>query len=123
MRLGTPAVAILPGVTSLRVSPAPLPGPGSGQPCPIASLAQGLDWLYVLDHAKPEKGHAWGSSLPKADFLPGVTSPNVSPASLPGPGSGLATPPSVSSLGVRIGCTCSTTLSPKRAVRGDPASP
>ena len=28
--------------------------------------------LYLLDHAKPEKGHAWGSSLPKAAFQVGV---------------------------------------------------
>ena len=28
--------------------------------------------LYLLDHAKPEKGRAWGSSLPLAALQVGV---------------------------------------------------
>ena len=44
--------------------------------------------MYLLDHAKTEKGRVWGSSLPKEAFLLGVTSPSVNPAPLPGPGSG-----------------------------------
>ena len=68
MRLGTLAVAILPGVTSPSVSPAPLPFPGSGLAMPPSISGPGLDWLYLLDHARPEKGRAWVSSLPLAAF-------------------------------------------------------
>ena len=34
LRLGTPAVTILPGVTSLSVNPAPFPSPGLGLATP-----------------------------------------------------------------------------------------
>ena len=52
--------------------PAPLLGPGSGLAMTLASLARGLGWLYLLDHAKPEKGHEWRSSLHLAAFQVGV---------------------------------------------------
>ena len=60
---------------------------------------------------------------PAVALLPWVSYPSISPDPLPGPGSGLATPPSISGLGVWIGCTRSTTLSPKSAACGGPASP
>ena len=41
-------------------------------PHPLASPAQGSDWLYLLGHAQPEKGRAWGSILPEAAFRLGV---------------------------------------------------
>ena len=34
--------------------------------------SQWSDLLYLLDHAKPEKGRAWGSSLLEAAFQVGV---------------------------------------------------
>ena len=60
---------------------------------------------------------------PAVALLPWVSYPSISPDPLPGPGSGLATAPSISGQGVWIGCTRSTTLSPKRAERVGPASP
>ena len=60
---------------------------------------------------------------PAVALLPCVSYPSISPDPLPGPGSGLATQSSISGQGVWICCTCSTTLSPKRAERGGPASP
>ena len=72
MRLGTYAIALLPGVTSPSVCPAPLPGPGLCLATPLSFLAQELDWLYLLVHSWSEKGHAWGSSRPEADFRVGV---------------------------------------------------
>ena len=72
MHLGTPAVAILMGVTSVSVSPAPLPCPGSGLATPLASPARGSDRQFLLDHAKPERSHAWGCSLPLAAFQVGM---------------------------------------------------
>ena len=68
MLLGTPAVSILLGVTFPSISHAPLPGPGCGLATTLWSLARVLDWLYLLDHTNPEKGCAWGSSLPLAAF-------------------------------------------------------
>ena len=72
MLLWTPAVAILLGVTSPSVSPAPLPCPGSGLATPPRVSGPGLDWLYLLVHAKFKKGHTWGSNLPEAAFRVGV---------------------------------------------------
>ena len=76
MRLKTPAVALLLGVTSLSFSPGPLPSPARTyvKPRPLVSLARGLVWVYLLDHVKPENGRTWGSSLPEAAFHVGVKS-------------------------------------------------
>ena len=60
---------------------------------------------------------------PAVALLLWVSPPSISPDPLPCPGSVLATPPSISGLGVLIGCTSLTTLSPKSAARGGPASP
>ena len=47
--------------------PAPLPGPAHArvEPLPLASLAWGLNWLYLLDHAKHQKGLSLGLASPK----------------------------------------------------------
>ena len=50
----------------------PVHCPGSGLAMPLASPSRGWDWLYLLEHAKPEKVRAWGSSLPLAAFRVGV---------------------------------------------------
>ena len=67
MLLGTPAVAVLLWGTSLSISPAPLPGPAHArvEPLPLASLAWGLNWLYLLDHAKHQKGLSLGLASQK----------------------------------------------------------
>ena len=67
LRLRTPA-SLWPGLTSPRVSPAPLPGPGLGLATPLAAPARGWDRLDLLAHAKPKEGRAWGSSSPKTVF-------------------------------------------------------
>ena len=147
LHLGTPAVAILPGVTSLSVSPAPLPGPGLDLAPHPSSAAHGVDWMYLLDHAKPKKGRAWGSSLPLAGLQLGVKSAGCFPGEELGcswgplqepycqwshprgsapplflPGLGSSHTPDSLRPGCQIGCTCSTTLSPKTAEHGGPAS-
>ena len=48
--------------------PRPSSWPGLGTVTALVYPAQGLDWLYMLKHAKPEKGRSWGSSLPEAAF-------------------------------------------------------
>ena len=67
MRLGTPA-AMWPGLTSPKVSPAPLPGPGLGLATPLAAPARGWDWLDLLANAKHKEVRTWGSSHPKTVF-------------------------------------------------------
>ena len=79
MLLWTSAVAILRMFMSPSVSPAPLPGPGSGLATPLGSLSRGLDWLYLLEHAKPEQGHACWSSLLLAAFPVGVNAAGFFP--------------------------------------------
>ena len=99
----------------------------SGQATFPSISGPALDWLYLLHHAKPEKGHAWGSSLHEAAFQVGVTLlvasqemnlvvqvdpcsshtewghvPKHHPVTLLGPGSGLAMPPGVSRPGVGL---------------------
>ena len=59
MHLGTPA-AMWPGLTSPKVSPAPLPGPGLGLATPLAAPARGWDRLDQLAHNKPKGGRARG---------------------------------------------------------------
>ena len=58
----------LQGVTSPFAVPAPLPGPGLGLATPLAPLWPGVGSLYLGYHARPKKGHTWGSSLPEAAF-------------------------------------------------------
>ena len=60
------------GVTSPCPGHAPLPGPGLGLATPLAPLARGFGSLKLGYHARPEKGHTWGSSLPEAPFQVGV---------------------------------------------------
>ena len=74
MHLGTPAVAILQGVTAMSVSPAPLLGSGSGLATPTCVSSSGSYCLYLLHHAKPEKGCASGTSIPETAFRVGVKS-------------------------------------------------
>ena len=62
----------LQGVTSPCAGHAPLPGPGLGLATPLVPLARGFVSLYLGYHARPNKGHAWGSSLPEAAFQVGV---------------------------------------------------
>ena len=150
--LGTPAAAMLLGVTSPNVSLAPLPGPGLGLATPLAFHVRAIGLAFpahpVLVPKRPRVGvqlprssiqsgredcwmlprrRAWPSmGNPAAAMLPGVTSPSVSPAPLPvpssRPGLGSSHAPSISWPGVRIGCTCSSMLSPKRPGRGSPAT-
>ena len=113
---GTPG-AILPGVTCCAHRPCPSSWPGLGSSHAPSGMVPGVRSLFLCHHARPEKGHAWGSSLPEAAFrvglktagcipgdrldrawgtpgaiLPWVTSPHAGPAPLPNPGLGLATP-------------------------------
>ena len=68
LSFGTQAADMLLGVTSLSVSPAPVPGPSLGLATPQHQLGQGSDWLYLLVHTRPEKGRMWGSISPEAAF-------------------------------------------------------
>ena len=65
LHLETPAVAILLGVTSPSSAPPLSPAQVRVLPRPLWTLARGSDWLYLLDQAKPQKGHAWGPDSPK----------------------------------------------------------
>ena len=64
----------------MSLSPAPLPGLGSGLAVPTCVSRPGVDWLYLLDHAKPENGRVCGSSLPVAAFQVGVNAAGCFPA-------------------------------------------
>ena len=60
----------LMGVTSPCAGPAPLPSPGLGLAKPLVLPKPGgqVGALYLGYHVRPEKGHAWGSSLSEAAF-------------------------------------------------------
>ena len=126
--------------------PRPSSRPGLGSSHALSALARWLGrctWVTTLGPkrstrggpASPKQASKWARRLLVAFretgligledpgcHLPGVTSPFAYPAPLPGPGLGLATtlaPPAWGS----CRCTWVTTLGPKRATRGGPASP
>ena len=132
-------------------SQAPLPGLGLGVVTALVSLDRRSCWLYLLIHARAEKGRVLGSSGPEAAFQFGVKTaacfpghehpepgdpgtshvaacpvpecqPRTSRSPVLSPGLGLATPLASTGPGGRIGCTCSSMPGPKRAWRGGPAA-
>ena len=61
----------LPGVTSPRTGPFPLPGPGLGLATPLAPLARGSGRCIWVTTLGPKRATVGGSSLPEAAFLSG----------------------------------------------------
>ena len=148
LHLGTPAVAILPWVTSPNIIPAHAPSQGSGLdtppmvcgpvvglavparprlarkgPCvgvqpPLSSLPILREGCWLL----PRRRTWLRLGTPAVAMLPVVTCPSVSPPLCPARAQVLPRHLRLHPRG-RIGHSCSTMLSQKRAARGSAASP